>query len=95
MTRASRVSKGGKPSKQRAQQELQMDSYKVGLIFLLLSWLSFLLFTWYQTDSSGRSWILYHPEDWMFSLWLAVLAAAAFLAGMVLDLKGRLTVVRL
>ena len=62
-------------------------AYKVSWALFLLSWLSFLLFTWYHTDSSGYSWILYHPEFWHVSLYLAVIAAAAFLAAVAQDLK--------
>jgi hypothetical protein len=59
-------------------------AYKISLFLFILSILSqtsFFLMAFYQTGAKGVSWIIYHPEDWIISLYLSALAIASFLAG--------------
>jgi hypothetical protein len=64
-------------------------AYKISLFLFILSQLSFFLMAFYQTDANGVSWIFYHPEEWIISLYLSVLASASFLAGAAQDLAER------
>jgi len=64
-------------------------AYKISLFLFILSQLSFFLMVFYQTN--GVSWIFYHPEEWIISLYLSVLASASFLAGAAQDLGKRIS----
>ena len=67
-------------------------AYKISLFLFILSILSqtsFFLMAFYQTGAKGVSWIIYHPEDWIISLYLSALAIASFLAGAAQDLAER------
>jgi len=66
-------------------------AYKISLFLFILSQLSFFLLTFYQTDANGVSWIFYHSEDWIISLYLSVFALASFLAGAAQDLGKRIS----
>ena len=63
--------------------------YKLSLVLLVLSWLSFMVLMYYHTDSQGHTWILYHEEHWIVSVYLAVFALASFLAGVARDLTDK------
>ena len=62
-------------------------AYKISLFLFILSQLSFFLMVFYQTN--GVSWIFYHPEEWIISLYLSALGVASFLAGAAQDLAER------
>ena len=64
-------------------------AYKISLFLFILSQLSFFLMAFYRTDANGVSWIFYHPEEWIISLYLSVFALASFLAGAAQDVAER------
>ena len=76
------------------------SQYKVSLFLLILSQVIFFILAAYHTDRQiyypedptaiptiGYSWIWYHPEHWLISLILAIIAITFFLYAAVLDLK--------
>lgn len=64
-------------------------AYKISFFLFILSQLSFFLMAFYQTDANGVSWIFYHSEDWIISLYLSMFALASFLAGAARDIAER------
>jgi hypothetical protein len=77
--------------------------YKLSLLFILLSQTSFLLIAAYHTDnqiyyssagstdeiSTGYSWIWYHLEHWIISLFLAFAGLASFSHGAISDFRAK------
>lgn len=75
--------------------------FKVSLFLSVLAWTMFLGFAAYNTDNSlrypsgdlevtpivGYSWIWYHPEQWMISLFLNLFAVVMFIYGVVAGIK--------
>ena len=73
--------------------------YKIALFFLLLSQTSFLLIAAYHTDNElyypndqpnaeptvGYSWIWYHLDHWIISLFLAFAGLITFSHGLISD----------
>jgi hypothetical protein len=75
--------------------------FKVSLLFLVVSQVVFFVLAAYHMDrvvyypegdlgaspSVGYSWIWYHSESWMISLVLIVAALAAFVWGMIAEIR--------
>jgi hypothetical protein len=73
--------------------------YKVSLFLLLLSQIVFLGLAAYHTEvglisgtravspTAGYSWIWYHMEQWIISLFLSVLALVFFVYGVITEIK--------
>lgn len=62
-------------------------TYVLGLLCSGLSQFLFFLFTQYHTDSTGRSWILFHPESWRWAFFWNLIGLFFIVLGVIADIK--------
>lgn len=64
-------------------------TYVIGLLCSGLSQFFFFLFTEYHTDSTGRSWILFHQETWRWALLWNLLSLFFIVLGIIADIRDK------
>ena len=67
---------------------MERKTYVIGLLCSALSQLVFFLFAYYHTDETGRSWILFHQEDWRWAFVLSIMGIFFIVLGIIADIKG-------
>lgn len=64
--------------------------YLIGILCSILSQFLFFALTYYHTDlTTGRSWILFHPEHWNWAFLLSIVALSLIGLGIVTDVRRK------
>jgi len=67
---------------------MERKTYVIGLFISSLSQLLFFGLAFYHSDETGRSWILFHREHWIWALFLSIIGLMFIVLGVIADLKG-------